>query len=355
MAIKFQCQCGKRLSARDELASKTLKCPACGQNVTVPHKFNSGPVESASPPPAPTQFFPVTPTNRIADVSLPSQLAPSDPVTSENKAQARNKYRSGLLVGGIISASVIAIAYYGFSVLNPNSRSVSGISPNKSAASTGDVSSSVSKRNPKVPDSLAYETLDDEIYPSPELPSDYRKRTVHIRLNRRISEDELRQIALEIKGQKPTRFDSIFISVYLPWQTKDGQRWANADFDPALLVDIVGLKIEEEKFLNTEPVVLPVGSESIGTWLDEQILISSRMTIYRVQDNWFMQKLEPNHAKPSSDQIDLVESTSGRRVFKFPRGKDRYEVGADGTLRVFGYEGKLLATPKPIKPPQGER
>jgi hypothetical protein len=36
MPIVFDCTCGKKLQARDELAGKTLKCPSCHQLVPVP-------------------------------------------------------------------------------------------------------------------------------------------------------------------------------------------------------------------------------------------------------------------------------------------------------------------------------
>lgn len=36
MAIVVQCTCGKRLSAKEELRGKRVKCPACQQLLTVP-------------------------------------------------------------------------------------------------------------------------------------------------------------------------------------------------------------------------------------------------------------------------------------------------------------------------------
>ena len=36
MAIAFVCACGKSLHAKDELAGKKTKCPACGSILTIP-------------------------------------------------------------------------------------------------------------------------------------------------------------------------------------------------------------------------------------------------------------------------------------------------------------------------------
>ena len=36
MTIAVACQCGKRFAAKPELAGKRVKCPSCGQPLTVP-------------------------------------------------------------------------------------------------------------------------------------------------------------------------------------------------------------------------------------------------------------------------------------------------------------------------------
>jgi len=48
MAIVVECSCGKRFAARDDLAGKTLGCPACGASLTV----SGGEPAPATPKPA---------------------------------------------------------------------------------------------------------------------------------------------------------------------------------------------------------------------------------------------------------------------------------------------------------------
>ncbi len=36
MTIKFRCDCGIRIKAPDAIGGKTVKCPACHEQVTVP-------------------------------------------------------------------------------------------------------------------------------------------------------------------------------------------------------------------------------------------------------------------------------------------------------------------------------
>jgi len=47
--LRVQCQCGKKLQAKPELAGKTAKCPACGQPVKLPAAAPSGPPAVATP------------------------------------------------------------------------------------------------------------------------------------------------------------------------------------------------------------------------------------------------------------------------------------------------------------------
>ena len=43
MAIPVTCQCGKKYQAKDELAGRQLKCPACGQILVVPQSHSPEP------------------------------------------------------------------------------------------------------------------------------------------------------------------------------------------------------------------------------------------------------------------------------------------------------------------------
>src|SRR5262245_10039949 len=46
--IRFACECGRQLQAREELAGKAVTCPGCGQRVPIP---GPGAVRGDEPPP----------------------------------------------------------------------------------------------------------------------------------------------------------------------------------------------------------------------------------------------------------------------------------------------------------------
>jgi hypothetical protein len=71
--LRVQCQCGKKLQAKAELAGKTAKCPACGQPVKLPAAPPVAPVlpTSAAPPPDKEcpRCFAMAPTAQILCLS----------------------------------------------------------------------------------------------------------------------------------------------------------------------------------------------------------------------------------------------------------------------------------------------
>lgn len=85
MPIKVQCKCGKAFAAKDELAGKTVKCPACQQ----PLKISSGAATVAKAPAKPAQSAGAKPAAakssgpKSAAVPSPAAAKPSDSLFDE--------------------------------------------------------------------------------------------------------------------------------------------------------------------------------------------------------------------------------------------------------------------------------
>lgn len=52
MAISFQCQCGKKMSAKEEFAGRRLRCPDCQRVVTIPRPGSAPVIAPAGSPPS---------------------------------------------------------------------------------------------------------------------------------------------------------------------------------------------------------------------------------------------------------------------------------------------------------------
>lgn len=50
MAISFQCQCGKKMNAKEDFAGRRLRCPECQRVVTIPRPGSSPVISPAETP-----------------------------------------------------------------------------------------------------------------------------------------------------------------------------------------------------------------------------------------------------------------------------------------------------------------
>lgn len=79
MPITFHCQCGQRLSARDELAGKATKCPKCGSQLTIPA-------------PKADELEPLSPQALLGDIPVrgeaPPQASPASLPATQPQAPA---------------------------------------------------------------------------------------------------------------------------------------------------------------------------------------------------------------------------------------------------------------------------
>ena len=131
-----------------------------------------------------------------------------------------------------------------------------------------------------IPADVSYLVIDSDIRPG-------IKRSLDIRLNKKVSEDVLRAIALELKSNDSRQYDRTFIVYYLRGMTVGAGGWATTHFDPTLEVRILGLTAQEEQAFVTEPA--PSDREVIGRWLDESFL-GSQITIYREDGTLYMEQ-----------------------------------------------------------------
>src|SRR5690606_7292717 len=112
-----------------------------------------------------------------------------------------------------------------------------------------------------IPDDVTYTIIEENVVPE-------MKRSLDIRLNRKVSEDILRAIAIEVRGSDPKRYDRTFIGYYLPDMQVNAGCWATTHFTPDLEVRILGMTADQEVVLASEAV--HASQEIIGRWLDER-------------------------------------------------------------------------------------
>lgn len=197
--------------------------------------------------------------------------------------------------------------------------------------STGPVSPAATA-TPSIPADVAYSVIDTDIVPG-------IKRSLDVRLNKKVSEDVLHAIALELKTSDSRQYDRTFIVYYLPEMTVGAGGWATTHFDPALIVRIIGLTLQEEEAFVTKPV--PPDREIIGRWLDETL--GTQITIYREGGTLYLEQTFRDYGSLNKEVVQ-TSSPLGQRFVKKEGSSagDHWIIDGEGNLQVRDDEGLIV-------------
>ncbi|MHC5053659.1 MAG: hypothetical protein ACYTKD_02955 [Planctomycetota bacterium] len=173
------------------------------------------------------------------------------------------------------------------------------------------------------------------------------KRSLDIRLNKKVDEGALRAIALVLRAQDSRRYKRAFITYYLPGMPVGAGAWATTHFNPGLKVEILGLTAETEQELISETP--PANWEIIGRWLDESPYGGGRISIFRENGQLFM---EQKFRDGSTLRNELAEKKTslGRRfdAAEDASAGDHWLLVADGGLQIRDNDG-LIATARRMR------
>ena len=186
--------------------------------------------------------------------------------------------------------------------------------------------------NNKTTEDLTYRIIQENKIPK-------IKRSVDIRINLRVSEDELREIALKIKAKDKSQYERTFICYYLPDMIVDEGAWATTHFNPELEVKILGATEEELEILG-EALTSDIEREIIGMWLDENI--TAKIALFRKNGKSF---IEMTYKDGSVGTYEMIEKNT-RRGLRFDNKKgsafgDHYLININGKLELRDDEGLI--------------
>ena len=196
-----------------------------------------------------------------------------------------------------------------------------------------------------IPDDVTYSIINSDIIPS-------IKRSLDIRLNKKVSEKTLRAIALKLKGQDFRNYERTFIVYLLPGMAVGAGCWATTHFNPDLDVKILGLTIEREEVLKQIPD--NPSREVIGNWLDDTMYIGGRISIFRQKNKIFMDRAFafPDEEDDDSFKKEVVEKVFLNKYRMFLEKEENsfgefYVIDSQGDLQTWDQEG-LISTAKKI-------
>lgn len=200
------------------------------------------------------------------------------------------------------------------------------------------VATSVHAGSKAIPDDVKYSIISEKKVPTV-------KRALDIRLNKKVSPEVLKAIALELKQLDRNTYQRTFILYYLPEMEIGAGAWASAHFNPDLEVKIYGLTTGEETNLR-KPSAEPQG-KILGEWLCDQPFVEGASTLY-VQDGRVYMKTVYKDGSSGTDE--MVEKKSGRgRRFQVKEGSavgEYYLINADGLLELWTDMGRTCTCKK---------
>jgi len=191
-----------------------------------------------------------------------------------------------------------------------------------------------------IPRDVTYTVINEDIVPG-------QKRGLDIRLNKKVSQDVLQSIAVELKNSDSSSYERTFIGYYLPNMKVGEGCWATTHFNPTLEVKIIGLTGKQEEFLR-QPTVDPT-REVIGSWFDGRPNVGGKIVIFFQGPKLFM---ESTYKDGSSAITELIHKKSRLGVrFDNVEGSsfgDHWILGPDLNLQLRDDEG-LITTCSKIK------
>lgn len=181
-----------------------------------------------------------------------------------------------------------------------------------------------------IPSDIRYSVIDSDVVPGV-------KRTLDIRLNKKVSEEILGEIALKLKAGDSHQYERTLICYYLPGMTVGSGAWATTHFDPDLQVQILGLTEQAEKTQKSKPQ--PSNRKVIGKWVDSGIA-GGTITIFRKDGGYFM---ETQYSDGSCGTRRLVKASARRYNNPESDAGDHFVINSDGDLEISDNDG-LMAT-----------
>lgn len=168
-----------------------------------------------------------------------------------------------------------------------------------------------------------------------------KKGTIDIKLERKISEQQLKSIAHQLKQKIFRNAERVFMSYFLPDMENGNGAWATTHFESNQFdIRINGFTIEQE-----EKLVDGFETDTrniIGRWLDNSPLLSHSLTLFRKDSGLF---LERNFSDGSSQTNELRPSNidEGIRYDDIEENShsEYFTVDSYGTLHLFSSEGEF--------------
>lgn len=165
------------------------------------------------------------------------------------------------------------------------------------------------------------------------------KSDITVRLNRKISQEELRNVAMALREKEPRDTARVFITYWLPgMEVGKTAAWATTHFDPDLNVFVIGMTLEQEKKLLKDKE--SVSGKVIGVWLSDMY---GKYTIYEEGSNYAI-KIEYFDGSSGTNRLEKYKLRGEVAFRETDNGHGEYYlIGESGGLGLYDTMGLITA------------
>lgn len=156
------------------------------------------------------------------------------------------------------------------------------------------------------------------------------KRSLDISLDKKITKEELTDLATKLKGS--TEYESTFIGYVINKSEVKNGYWATTHFTPDLEVKILGLTLDQEK--ERKSIESPDdGKQIVSKWVDDRPYIGATLTIYEKNGSTYLESVYPDNSS-SNEEVKISKGKQRRKV-------ETVEENGFGEYFVINNEGSL--------------
>jgi hypothetical protein len=164
----------------------------------------------------------------------------------------------------------------------------------------------------------------------------FSKDNIEVKLNKKVDEKILKEIALEIHNDRK-QYNKLWIFYHIPNMTS-GMAWATTHFTPELNVVIIGSTEKEDQATSKTS---NIEGEIIGKWRSEKSLMGAVLILYKDHEGKLMTRIAFKDG--STMDSEVVKSRQGGKV-KYQDDNDHgeyYILESNGNLGMYGNDGKF--------------
>lgn len=182
-----------------------------------------------------------------------------------------------------------------------------------------------------IPEDVTYELISE--YPNEKLS----KSNIEVRLNKKVDESILKEIAFEIRESR-TQYEKLWIFYLLPDMNSGSSAWATTHFTPDLKIDILGSTEAQEK---VTAQTTDIDGEIIGKWRSEKSLMGGSLILYKDTVGQLMMRLAFKDGTFMTSEIKEEKENNKVSYQDDNSHGEFYVLESNGNLGMYGKEGKF--------------